>query len=123
MKAVFVELPPFERHRANYLDDDEFRGLQNLLMLHPEAGDPIPGSGGLRKIRFADLRQGKGKRGGMSNLLLVGYRIAILLFTVYDKDEMGDLAPLQRKALKEMIKKELEQGESYEEISQTEVAT
>jgi len=24
MKAVFIELPPFERHRANYLHDDDF---------------------------------------------------------------------------------------------------
>ena len=65
MKAVFIELAAFERHRANYLEDDEFRGLQNLLMLHPEAGDSIAGTGGLRKLRFADLRRGKGKRGGL----------------------------------------------------------
>lgn len=65
MKAVFVELPAFERHRAEYLDDDAFRGLQNLLMKHPEAGDPIPDTGGLRKLRFGDARRGKGKRGGL----------------------------------------------------------
>jgi hypothetical protein len=38
----------------------------------------------------------------------VGYRIQFWLFTIYDKDEMADLTPLQRKALKEMIKKELD---------------
>lgn len=65
MKAVFVELPPFERHRAAYLDDEAFRGLQNLLMMHPEAGNLIPGTGGLRKLRFADSQRGKGKRGGL----------------------------------------------------------
>ena len=54
MKAVFVELPAFERHRADYLDDDGFRELQRLLMLHSEAGDTIPGTGGLRKLRFPD---------------------------------------------------------------------
>lgn len=109
MKAVFVELPPFERHRANYLDDDGFRGLQNLLMLHPEAGDPIPGSGGLRKIRFADLRRGKGKRGGL-RVIYYWWDIGsqFWLFTVYDKDEMADLTPQQRKAFKEMIKQELD---------------
>jgi hypothetical protein len=79
MKAVFVELPAFERHRADYLDDDGFRELQRLLMLHPEAGDTIRGTGGLRKLRFADARRGKGEtRRPASNLLLVGYRIAIL---------------------------------------------
>lgn len=39
MRAVFVELPAFERHRPEYLDDDEFRALQNFLMNHPEAGE------------------------------------------------------------------------------------
>jgi hypothetical protein len=38
MKAVFPGLPAFERHRAEYLDDNAFRTLQDLLMKHPEAG-------------------------------------------------------------------------------------
>jgi hypothetical protein len=109
MKAGFIELPAFERHQANYLDDDEFRGLQNLLMLHPEAGDPIPDTGGLRKLRFADARRGKGKRGGLRVIYhWWGTGSQFWLFTVYDKNEMADLTPLQRKALKEMIKKELD---------------
>ena len=61
MKAVFVELPGFERHRPSYLDDEAFLSLQNLLMKNPEAGDPIQDTGGLRKLRFADARRGKGK--------------------------------------------------------------
>ena len=28
MKAVFIELPAFERHRKDYLDDDAFSRLQ-----------------------------------------------------------------------------------------------
>ena len=109
MKAVFVELPAFERHRADYLDDDAFRALQYLLMKHPEAGDPIPETGGLRKLRFADARRGKGKRGG---LRVIYYwwdgGLQFWLFTLYDKNEMADLTPQQRKALKGMIKTELE---------------
>ena len=58
MKAVFVELPAFEHRRADYLDDDAFRRLAELLMKHPEAGDPMPDTGGLRKLRFADARRG-----------------------------------------------------------------
>ena len=108
MKAVFLELPAFERHRAEYLDDDAFRELQNLLMLHPEAGDSIPGAGGLRKLRFVDERRGKGKRGGLRVIYYWwGTGSEFWLFTVFDKDEMADLTPLQRKALKEMIKDEL----------------
>jgi len=46
MKAVFVELPAFERYRSDYLDDDGFLALQNLLMKRPEAGDLIQDTGG-----------------------------------------------------------------------------
>ena len=109
MKAVFIELPAFERHRAEYLNDDGFRGLQSLLMKNPEAGDPIPDTGGLRKLRFRDVRRGKGKRGGLRVIYYwwnAGFQF--WLFTLYDKDEMADLTPKQRGALKAMIKAELE---------------
>lgn len=65
MKAVFIELPAFERHRSDYLDDAAFAGLQQVLMKNPEAGEVIEGTGGLRKVRFADAHRGKGKRGGL----------------------------------------------------------
>ncbi|PWT89899.1 MAG: toxin, partial [Blastocatellia bacterium] len=41
MKAVFVELPAFARHRSDYLDDNAFLRLQRLLMRNPVAGDVI----------------------------------------------------------------------------------
>lgn len=109
MKAVFVELPPFERYRADYFDDDAFLRLQRLLMSNPEAGDLIPGTGGLRKLRFADEGRGKGKRGGLRVIYYwwdAGRQF--WLFTVYDKDEMSDLTKAQRETLKRMIKNELE---------------
>jgi len=109
MRAVFVELPAFERHRADYLDDGAFQALQNVMMKNPEVGDPIPDTGGLRKLRFADARRGKGKRGGLRVIYywwVSGFQF--WLFALYDKDEMADLTPRQRKALKEMIKAELE---------------
>lgn len=56
VKAVFVELPPFERYRSDYLDDDSFLTLQRVLMLNLEGGNVIPGTGGLRKLRFGDER-------------------------------------------------------------------
>ena len=109
MKAVFVELPPFEHFRADYLDDDAFLKLQRLLMLNPEAGPLIAGTGGLRKLRFADERRGKGKRGGLRVIYYwwdTGFQF--WLFTIYDKDEMADLTKPQRDKLKQMIKNELE---------------
>jgi hypothetical protein len=41
MEALFVELPPFERHRAEYLIDDEFREFQQMLLKNPACGDVI----------------------------------------------------------------------------------
>lgn len=109
MKAVFVELPAFERHRAAYLDDDGLRDLQNLLITEPRSGEVMPGTGGLRKLRFPDARRGKGKRGGLRIICYwwVGGN-QIWLFTLYDKDEMSELTPQERKALKEVIKAELD---------------
>ncbi|MDR6928665.1 hypothetical protein J2Y56_004727 [Pseudomonas sp. BE134] len=65
MDALFIELPMFQKHRDDYLDDDLFRSFQLELLRNPEAGDLIEGTGGLRKIRFRDQRRGKGKRGGI----------------------------------------------------------
>lgn len=78
-------------------------------MLKPEAGALIPGSGGLRKLRFADERRGKGKRGGLRVIYYwwdAGFQF--WLFTIYDKNEMSDLTKSQRETLKQMVKKELE---------------
>ncbi len=65
MQATFVELPPFERTRNDYMDDDAYRLLQLDLMENPTAGAVIEGTGGLRKLRQADPRRGIGKRGGL----------------------------------------------------------
>ena len=83
--------------------------LQTTLMQSPNAGAPIEGTGGLRKLRFADVRRGKGKRGGLRVIYFcweAGFEF--WLYTLYDKDERDDLSPQQRKALKAMLKAELE---------------
>ncbi len=109
MKALFKEMPVFAKFRADYLSDEAFRGLQNALMKHPQAGDVIEGAGGLRKLRHVDARRGKGKRGGLRVIYYwwdAGSQF--WLFTLYDKDEASDLTEQERKALKEMLKRELE---------------
>jgi hypothetical protein len=61
----FVEAPVFTRFRDDYLDDDGFAELQSYLAANPEAGDLVPGAGGIRKLRWKDRRRGKGRRGGL----------------------------------------------------------
>ena len=109
MKALFIELPAFSRYRTDYLDDENFRGLQKTMMKNPEAGNVIEGTGGLRKLRYGDPRRGKGKRGG---LRIIYYwwdgGSQFWLFTLYDKDEMDDLSAKEKKVLKDRLKTELE---------------
>lgn len=86
-------------------------------MLNPEAGDVISGTGGLRKLRFADERRGKGKRGGL-RVIYYWWNAGsqFWLFTVYDNDEMSDLTKAQREMLKQMIKNEVEERREDETI-------
>lgn len=109
MRALFIELPAFSRYRQDYLEDEAFRALQSALLANPEIGDVIEGTGGLRKMRQADLRRGKGKRGGL-RIIYFWWETGrqFWLFTLYDKNELDDLSPTERKALKDMLKRELE---------------
>jgi hypothetical protein len=55
----FIEAPTFAAKVADYLEDDEYRALQLFLAGDPEAGDVMPGTGGFRKLRWADRRREK----------------------------------------------------------------
>src|ERR1700681_3897454 len=105
---VFIEAPAFTRHVSEYLDDEQYRVLQNELAKNPEAGDVMPGTGGFRKVRWADPRRGKGRRGG---LRIIYYSFSsdqqIWLITLYDKNEAADLTPKEKKALKSAVEAEL----------------
>jgi hypothetical protein len=60
---TFIESSAFERIRPLYLDEDEYAELQQFMMQNPESGELVPGSGGVRKLRWR--RPGMGKRGGL----------------------------------------------------------
>jgi len=109
VQALFVELPAFARFRQDYLNDEQFRELQNALLQDPEAGDVIQGTGGLRKVRHADVRRVKGKRGGLRVIYFWWHAGSqFWLFTLYDKDQMDDLSAQERRALKDLLKRELD---------------
>lgn len=104
----FIEAPTFATHLAEYLEDDEYRALQTFLAGDPEAGDVMPGTGGFRKLRWADPVRGKGKRGGLR--VIYYYLLSdaqIWLMTLYDKGEMSDLNAAEKRALKAALTAEL----------------
>ena len=99
---IFIEAPPFERVRQNYLDADEYRLLQAALMANPAAGVLIRGSGGIRKIRWAAA--GTGERGGLRVIYYwITKRDHVLLLTMYRKSEVSDLTPLEVRALRALV--------------------
>jgi len=116
----FIEAPAFTRHIAEYLGDESYAALQNELAENPEAGDVMPGTGGFRKLRWADPRRGKGRRGGLR--VIYYYFLAdfqILLVTIYGKDEAADLTPSEKRALKNAIAAELDSREARRSARQS----
>ena len=87
----FIESTIFTKYVYEYLSDDEYLGLQNFLFLYPEAGKVVPGSGGVRKIRWA--MAGKGKSGGVR--VIYYYKRQddeIWLLTIFSRNEVGNLS-------------------------------
>lgn len=108
MKATFFETTRFTETLSDYLDDDGYKELQHYLLDNPEAGDVMPGTGGFRKLRWADSRRGKGKRGGLRTIYYwLGQSREFWMFAIYDKDEMENLTAGQKKLLRQAIETEL----------------
>jgi hypothetical protein len=108
VKGLFIELPSFNKHRSDYLEDDEYQLLQVSLLESPSIGDVIQGTGGLRKVRWVDKQRNKGKRGGV-RIIYYWYvgGAQFWLFTIFDKNEASDITPDQKKILKKMLEDEL----------------
>ncbi len=97
---TFVESSIFEREALLYLSDDEYAALHAFLVVNPEAGDLIPGSGGVRKLRWK--RSGRGKQGGVRVIYYVRYSPNELwLLTIYAKAKHDNIPAHILKALKE----------------------
>src|SRR4051812_43080236 len=101
MRKTFKETAEFTEWVKAYLTDDDLAAMQRDLLAEPEKGDVMPGCGGLRKLRIADPKRGKGKRGGARVIYLhVAEVDTILLMDVYGKGEQEDLTAEQKKSLK-----------------------
>ena len=93
--------PPFRR----LLDDDQYRRLQIALMLRPEQGPVIPGTGGLWKVRWA--KAGVGKRGGVRiTYYWAPAETVFYMLYAYTKGEQGDLTAAQARTLGRLVREE-----------------
>jgi mRNA-degrading endonuclease RelE of RelBE toxin-antitoxin system len=98
----FIEATAFTKHVHDYLSGDEYRGLQNYLLQYPEAGKVVPGSGGVRKVRWR--MAGKGKSGGVRVIYYFKKQDdEIWLLTIYSKSEVENIpAHVLREIAKEI---------------------
>ena len=101
-KMIFIETSIFTKEIQRLIPDDNYRMLQAALMLRPDAGSLIKGSGGLRKIRWN--LPGKGKRGALRVIYYWDPPDNIFMPFPYRKTEQEDLTPDQLKLLRGMVK-------------------
>ncbi|HXB56277.1 MAG TPA: toxin [Vicinamibacteria bacterium] len=106
----FIEAPRFTQLLPDYLGDDDYGELQIHLANDPEAGEVIQGTGGFRKVRWADPRRGHGRRGGLRVIYYYFEQdMQIWFLTLYGKDEVVDLSPKEKRLLKAAINEETRQ--------------
>jgi hypothetical protein len=100
-----IETPTFTRRVVDLLSDDEYRLLQADLLEQPDLGSTIPGTGGIRKLRWSI--KGRGKRGGARCIYYWAvHQDCLLMLLIYAKNEQDDLTPDQKKILRRIIKEE-----------------
>ena len=99
---IFIETSFYTRIIADYLSDEEQGKLEAHLIEHPDDGDVIQGTGGIRKLRWG--AKGKGKRSGVR--VIYFWRTArhhIYLLNIYGKNEATDLTEKEKEYLKKMV--------------------
>lgn len=78
--------------------------MQAALIRRPQAGDVIPGTGGLRKLLWK--RPGVGKSGGVRVIYYwLGADWQIRLLMMYPKSRKADLSPVEKAMLKKVVEK------------------
>ena len=97
-----AETPTFSRQADKLFSEDERRAVIDYLAEHPLAGDEIPGTGGVRKVRFGT--SGRGKRGGVRVIYFhAGGGMPIYALLAYSKSDRTDLSPGERRAVARLV--------------------
>ncbi len=98
----FIETKLFSRLLGEYLSDDDYARLQAALIEAPERGAVVPGSGGVRKIRWA--QPGRSKRGGVRVIYYAKIREGVIwMLTIYAKNEEENIPAHVLRKVKEEI--------------------
>ena len=97
-----VETQEFLKRAKSVMPDSERAELVLFVGTNPEAGEIIPETGGVRKIRWAI--DGRGKRGGARVIYYYHNKsMPLFLLTAYAKNQMEDLSMAERNAMKSLV--------------------
>lgn len=97
-----VETPTFVRQTDKLFSEDEKRELIDFLAANPLAGDEIPGTGGVRKVRFA--ASGRGKRGGARIIYYyLDDAMPIYALLAYAKADKTDMTPDEKRIVSALV--------------------
>ncbi len=98
---IFIESAVFTRQVRELLSDEAYAQFQQCLAAHPQMGDVIEGTGGLRKVRWAV--PGRGKSGGVRVIYFhIAANAHVRLLLIYRKSAKDDLTPAEKKRLREL---------------------
>jgi mRNA-degrading endonuclease RelE of RelBE toxin-antitoxin system len=98
----FIETKLFSRLLGDYLTDDQYSQLQSALVEAPDRGALVPGSGGVRKLRWS--QPGRGKRGGVRVIYYAKTHEGVIwMLTIYAKNEEQDIPAHVLRKIKEEI--------------------
>ena len=101
----FIETRLFTRQVTALLDDASYALLQHALLQDQTLGDIIPGSGGIRKLRWA--AKGHGKSGGARVIYYwAASKETILMLDAYPKNVKADLTQEEIKKLRRIVEEE-----------------
>jgi mRNA-degrading endonuclease RelE of RelBE toxin-antitoxin system len=97
-RQTLAEIALFTKRAEALCSEVEIDSLKDYLSLNPLSGDEMPGTGGLRKLRWS--RSGMGKRGGVRVIYyFYNENFPVYLLTLYAKSTQEDLTPKDKKSL------------------------
>lgn len=104
MSDLYIKTTPaFDRQAKKSMSKEALEELLDYLIAHPESGDVIRGSGGVRKLRWRSGKNDKGKSGGVRIIYHYSHSSLIILITMYGKSEKENISDAERNEIKLLL--------------------
>jgi mRNA-degrading endonuclease RelE of RelBE toxin-antitoxin system len=113
-----AEMPSCARDLDRLMGESDRNQLIDYLAFNPQAGDVIPDTGGIRKVRW-----GLGNRGKRTGARVIYYfrdlNMPLYLLAAYAKNEKITLSAIDRKEMRSLVTKLVDCHSSRLEVNGT----